>query len=137
MKSATRTLAMLAAAALVIPGAQAFAQSGSTQSRTQQQQEQTMARGQLMKVDAETKTLTIRDMAGQSAEFKYNDDTKVTGSQRDVAGLATMSGEQVTVHYTTQGSDKIATEIAVQPRQSEPGAQPGSRPGQPNQNPGR
>jgi YD repeat-containing protein len=124
MKSATRLFALVAATALIVPGAQAFAQSGSSQNTRQQQQEQTIARGQLVSVNPTNKMLTIRDTAGQSTEFKYNDDTKVTGAERGVAGLATMSGEQVTVHYMMQGSDKIATQIEVQPRQSQPGQNP-------------
>lgn len=137
MKATSRMFAVVATAALV--AAPAFAQGGAQSQPGQQQQQRDRsqdqsrmqaetARGQLVSVDTEDKTFTIRDMAGKSTEFKYNDETKVTGSQRGIAGLATMSGEQVTVQYHEQGTDKIASSIAVQQA-----ATPGARPGTPNQ----
>jgi hypothetical protein len=47
-------------------------------------------------------------------EFTYNDSTKVTGSDKSVEGLATMSGTEVTVHYFKQADKNIATEIEIQ-----------------------
>jgi hypothetical protein len=37
----------------------------------------------------------------------------VTGAQGGVAGLASASGRQVMINYTTKGADKIATSIEV------------------------
>jgi hypothetical protein len=47
-------------------------------------------------------------------KFQYNDATKVTGDRAGVAGLATLSGKQVVVHFNSQGANRIATEIEVQ-----------------------
>ena len=47
--------------------------------------------------------------------FRYTDQTKVTGASEGVSGLATMSGADVTVQYTKQGQENIATSIAVSP----------------------
>ncbi len=144
-KSVTRMVAVMAATALVGFGSQAFAQSGSGQSRQpdqqqtrqQRQTEQTkMAKGDLMSVDADAKTLTIRDADGTSMEFKYTDATKVTGSQRGVAGLATMSGESVTIHYRQQAMDKVATEIGVGTDAGSNANRPTQRPNAPGTTPG-
>ena len=109
MMRSTTLLGVVAAAFIAVP---ALAQSGPA--RTQPAQDQMMAKGQLVKVDSDAQTLTIRDTDGKTADFKYTASTKVTGSQRGVAGLATMSGETVTVHFKAEGTDKIATEIDVQ-----------------------
>ena len=48
-------------------------------------------------------------------QFRYTDQTKVSGAQEGVAGLATMTGVQVTVRFARQQQDNVATEINVQP----------------------
>lgn len=70
------------------------------------------ARGELISVDAAKRTLTI-SVEKKDQVFQYNDETKVTGAQGGVAGLATMSGRQVTVQFMTKGADRIATAIEV------------------------
>jgi hypothetical protein len=45
--------------------------------------------------------------------------TEVTGAKEAVAGLATMKGTRVTVHFTEAGNIKTATRIQVEPRQAE------------------
>lgn len=73
-----------------------------------------IARGELTNVDAQAKMLTIKPAEGAEQKFQYNDATKVTGDRAGVAGLATLSGKQVTVHFTSQGANRVATEIEVQ-----------------------
>jgi hypothetical protein len=73
-----------------------------------------IARGELTDVDAQAKMLTIKPTEGAEQKFTYNDATKVTGDKAGVAGLATLSGKQVTVHFTSQGANRVATEIEVQ-----------------------
>lgn len=83
-----------------------------------------MANGELLRVDSKAKTFTIRAAspsasapgaasASMPTEFTYNDSTKVTGSEKTVEGLATMSGSEVTVHYTKQADKNLATEIEI------------------------
>jgi hypothetical protein len=72
------------------------------------------ARGELSSIDATAKMLTIKPTEGAEQKFQYNDDTKVTGARGGVAGLATQNGKQVTVHFTSQGANRVATEIEVQ-----------------------
>jgi hypothetical protein len=71
--------------------------------------------GQLVRVDTKANVLEIRTTAGAAMSFRYTDQTKVTGASEGVSGLATMSGADVTVQYTKQGQENIATSIAVSP----------------------
>jgi hypothetical protein len=69
--------------------------------------------GELVRVDPDAKTLSIKTAAGAEMLFRYNDQTTVTGSQKTVAGLATMRGSQLTVTYRTEGTANIATMIEI------------------------
>jgi hypothetical protein len=123
------------------PGAQQPAQPPSSQAPAQQKPAQAadqIARGELTSVDATAKTLTLKPAEGAEQKFTYNDQTKVTGGRGGVAGLATMSGRQVTVHFQSQGANRVATEIEIQggapgaaPGGDRPGAPGGDRPGAP------
>lgn len=84
------------------PAAQAPAAAG-------QAQRPESAKGELKSVDAQKMTLTLEN--GQT--FQYTSSTKVTGAQGGVAGLASMSGREVTIDYETKGADRIATMITV------------------------
>lgn len=73
------------------------------------------ASGELVKVDADAKTLTIKGADGAEQVFSYNESTDVGGGARDgVAGLATKAGTRVTVHYTSSMGTKTATKIEVE-----------------------
>ena len=67
------------------------------------------AKGELKSVDTEKMTLTLAN--GQT--FQYSDSTKVTGAQGGTAGLASMSGRNVTIDYEMRGADRVATAITV------------------------
>jgi hypothetical protein len=100
------------------PGAQAppdqpRPQPSPSPSAQAKPEEQT-ARGELSSIDPTAKMLTIKPAAGAEQKFQYNDTTKVTGARGGVAGLATESGKQVTVHFKTEGANRVATEIEVQ-----------------------
>jgi hypothetical protein len=73
------------------------------------------AHGELVTVDAKANTFSIKPAKGAELRFQYNDQTKVTGGQGGVAGLATVSGRQVTVQYTMQGANRLATSIGIAP----------------------
>jgi hypothetical protein len=75
--------------------------------------------GELVKVDADAKQITVKIADGAEAQFLYNDKTEVTGAKDGVAGLATMTAQQVTVHFTedAQTKAKVATRILIQPKQ--------------------
>ena len=73
-----------------------------------------IAEGQLLKVDTTAKMITIRTAADQQLQFSYSETTKITGDEKTVAGLATLSGTPVKVTYTKQGQENIASEIHVE-----------------------
>ena len=74
------------------------------------------AQGELLDVDGKNQTLTIKAQAGEMT-FRYNDQTKVSGAQKGVAGLATMTGSQVVVMYRKDGQINLASTIEVRANQ--------------------
>jgi hypothetical protein len=70
------------------------------------------AQGELLDVDGKANTLTIKTQTGEMT-FRYNDSTKVTGAQKGISGLATMTGSEVTVMYRKDGQINLATSIDV------------------------
>jgi hypothetical protein len=99
-------LVLVAALAIGAPSVVFAQQSGQTQ------QQASSAEGELVEVNVNAKVITVKPASGPNLQFSFNDETKVTGA-RDVAGLATMSGSRVKVTY---GANRMATEIAIQPR---------------------
>lgn len=71
------------------------------------------AKGELVKVDADAKTITIKGADGVETEFAYSAATEVSGGPDGVAGLAAKSGSKVKVHFTTDMGKKTATKIEV------------------------
>jgi hypothetical protein len=74
----------------------------------------TVARGELVKVDAEGKKITVRGADGVETEFAYNDATEIAGGRDGAAGLATTSGSKVVVAYTSDNGVKTATKIEIE-----------------------
>lgn len=71
--------------------------------------------GELMKVDATAKTLSVKNSQGQEIEFRYSDQTLISGADGGVEGLATKSGTPVSVHFDT--ATRTAAKIEVRQRQ--------------------
>jgi NADH dehydrogenase FAD-containing subunit len=99
------------AATLSVPVA--HASTSAVQAAAQAQAPPAPITGELTQVDPDKKTITVKDTAGVETQFEYSDTTTVTGSQRNVEGLVTMSGSQVTVTFTVDGNQKMATKIEV------------------------
>jgi hypothetical protein len=72
--------------------------------------------GELLSVDAETKTLTVKTDDGKMEQVRYTDDTEVTGADSGLAGLTNADGPRVSVTFTGTGADRVASEIAVKVR---------------------
>jgi hypothetical protein len=72
--------------------------------------------GELVSLDSDKKTLTIKTDAGAEMTFSYSDATEILGADKGVSGLATMSGSTVTVTYKLHGTANVATKIEVQPK---------------------
>lgn len=76
------------------------------------------AKGELVKVDAVAKKITIKGADGVETDYAYTDATEVAGGREGVAGLATKSGSKVTVHFTSDMGTKTATKIEVSDKKS-------------------
>ena len=105
----TRALIAFAAVTLILGAIPLLAQ----ESKAAQGQEPKVAQGQLTRVDGEARTLAIQSSAGSPMVFRYTAETKVIGADKGVAGLATMTGTQVTVRYVEQDKDNVATQIEI------------------------
>jgi hypothetical protein len=70
------------------------------------------AQGELLDVDNRANTFTIKTQTGEMT-FRYNDATKVTGAQKGVSGLATMTGSDVIVMYRKDGQLNLVTSVDV------------------------
>ena len=70
--------------------------------------------GELIRVDATARTLSVKNSAGQEMEFRYSDQTLISGADGGVEGLATKSGTPVIVHFDT--ATRTAGKIAVRQR---------------------
>jgi hypothetical protein len=73
-----------------------------------------VAQGELVKVDADGKKITVKGADGVETEFAYNDATEIAGGRDGAAGLATKSGSKVVVAYTSDNGVKTATRIDIQ-----------------------
>lgn len=85
--------------------------------------------GELLRVDAETKLIWVR-AEGKEQQFRFSDDTEITGAGRNVEGLSTMTGTNVTVHYKVEGGANVATKIDIQARANQPAPAPAPQPQQ-------
>ncbi|MGE3844542.1 MAG: hypothetical protein AB7I50_23505 [Vicinamibacterales bacterium] len=104
------TLSLGSASALA---AQTTQPSQPSQPRQPSKGAEMQARGELLDVDTTAKTLDIKTAAGAEMTFKYTDSTQVSGSGQGVAGLATFTGQQVTIHFVSEGASNTATRIEV------------------------
>jgi hypothetical protein len=70
--------------------------------------------GDLLSVDTKAMTLMIRT-ADATMQFRYTNDTEITGALETIAGLATAKDVRVTVRFIEEGQIRTATRIDVQP----------------------
>jgi hypothetical protein len=75
--------------------------------------EQKSVDGELVKVDAASKMLTIKNQEGQELQFAYDDSTQVEGQEGGVQGLASSTGTRLTVHYKEDSGKMHATRIQI------------------------
>ena len=76
----------------------------------QGQEKASIVQGELSKVDPASKTLWVKTDKGEM-EFKYNDQTQISGAEGGAEGLATQSGAPVKVDF--DAATKTATRIEV------------------------
>ena len=87
---------------------------GAATVATAQEQQPAPIRGQLVKVDAQAMTFEVMTADGKTVTFQYTKETKVSGAENTIGGLATTKDAEVTVQYTQKGANRIATQIEVQ-----------------------
>ena len=79
-------------------------------------QESMSVEGELLSVDTDAMTFTIRASDATEHSFAYTVETQVTGAQEGAAGLSTVTGQQVVIAYvpsTQEGGAALATKIEV------------------------
>jgi hypothetical protein len=83
----------------------------------QQQKERppTPMTGELVSVDEAAKTLAIKTASEGEVKFSYSDQTEIVGADKVASGLAGV-GTEVTVHYDSHGTAKVATRIEIRPK---------------------
>ena len=70
--------------------------------------------GQLTKVDANAKRISVKGTGNQEMLFQYTEQTQVVGPQKDIQGLATQTGAQLKVTYRDSGPDShVAMKIEI------------------------
>ena len=121
----TTTLMALAFAALIAGPAAAqdpapaapppAPQAAPVQEKAQDKAKTQTATGELVKVDSEKMTLSVRQADGAELTISYNAQTEISGEQKNAQGLAAAEGSKVVVHYTATDSAKTATKIKVEP----------------------
>jgi hypothetical protein len=73
-----------------------------------------MATGELAKVDAVAKQITIKGSDDKEMVFTYNDATQITGIEDGAQGLGGKTGVTLRVTYQERGGSNLASRIEVQ-----------------------
>ena len=76
-------------------------------------EQQKVFEGQLTKVDATAKSISVKGSTGPEMQFMYDDKTQVIGPEKDIQGLASKSGTPVKVSYRQDKGVNWATRIEV------------------------
>lgn len=108
-KEIGRTLMALALAVLVVAYLPLSTVSGETENPKYE-----TAQGELLRVNTDARTFVIKTDDGAEMEFMYNSETEISGAQEGVAGLATQSGNHVTVHFQDEEEGRLATRIEIE-----------------------
>ncbi len=99
--------------AIAAIGSVAWSNAGANVVLAAQDPEVKTAEGELVKVDLENLTLTIKLENGDEIQFQYNSETAVEGRENGIQGLSSDAGTRLTVTYTEDSGKKIATKIAI------------------------
>jgi hypothetical protein len=69
--------------------------------------------GQLTKVDAATKSISLRSSDNKEMTFRYSDQTVIVGAEDNIQGLTGKTGTQLKVSYREDRGANMATRIEV------------------------
>ncbi len=121
MRKAIKTLpffAVLLGFTILPLHAQSVAQSQQVApSQAPQEGTEMVVRGQLVKIDPDNNTVTVRLTDNTEKEFAVDDNTVLRGTQDGVQGLSNGQPTMVAVHYThdQQSGQDTATIIEILP----------------------
>jgi hypothetical protein len=76
-------------------------------------EQQKVFEGQLTKVDATAKSISVKGSTGPEMQFMYDDKTQVIGPEKDIQGLASKTGTPLKVSYRQDKGVNWATRIEV------------------------
>ena len=75
--------------------------------------EQKVFEGQLTKVDATAKAISVKPATGPEMLFMWDDHTQVVGPEKDIQGLAGKTGTPLKVSYRQEKGVNLATRIEI------------------------
>jgi hypothetical protein len=75
--------------------------------------EQSVFEGQLTKVDATAKSISVKGSTGPEMVFNYNDQTQIVGQEKTIQGLAGKTGTPLKVSYRQDKGTNWATRIEI------------------------
>ena len=109
-----KSLVLHAGLALCLAAAvPALAEQQNGQSREQQAQVE-VVEGELLEVDPDTRTISVRAPGGGELQFNYTNETVITGSDEQSQGIATIEGAHVRVYFTRSDEAYTATRVVVE-----------------------
>jgi Cu/Ag efflux protein CusF len=76
-----------------------------------QAQQDKVFQGQLTKVDANAKSISVKGAGNMEMTFEWTDATQVVGSEKNVQGLAAKTGSDLKVTYRDAAGKHTATKI--------------------------
>lgn len=110
----TKLLVLSASLALCLAAeSPARAQQPSEQGRAQQAQVE-VVEGELLEVDPDTRTISVRAPGGGELQFTYTNETVITGADEQTQGIATIEGAHVRVYFTRSDEAYTATRVVVE-----------------------
>jgi hypothetical protein len=111
---------LMLAGAFVAP--HVVAQNRLSLAAEQQQQEKKKEQppaplvGELVTVDLNARTFAIKTAAEGEVKFSYTEKTEIIGGEKGASGLTASPGTEVTVHYDSHGTARVATRIELRPK---------------------
>ena len=109
MKKLVNVTAVCVAVMLLVLPLASYGQDKTAPPSQSQAGEKTF-QGQLTKVDTNAKRITVKG-TDSDMTFDYNDATQVTGTEKNIQGLAGKSGTDLKVTYRDAGGKHMATRI--------------------------
>lgn len=90
-------------------------------SQAPQEGTELIATGQLIRINPDNRTVTIRQADNTEKQFVYDDNTMLRGTQDGVQGLSNGRPTMVAVHYTqdAQSGQNLVTIIEILPQATE------------------